>query len=654
MEHWFDGFTKRLAVSTQSRSTFLGGVAATVAVAATASSLGEAIAAAAARRSPAHGATPFVPKSESFGPCSLTTAADRIEHHFSGSLHVSGHAVAYKRTRLHYYDAKRGSALDTTIVLDGKPVLEISSRTSTSSTQYQMKISNAFGVKQATLITDDGKTIHGEVDGRALLPFVPGPDTRLKFADGKPFVGHPQKDVSDAISAAFSQAAHDVDRCVPGPATGAREPSIAFDREAEPAMVAVAAQADELAMGAVPSPSRIGTTQYFTDKNGVHVNWFGPAGCGTPLSAMNGNAVFNPGCIACGNRCTSNSNACEAENWAKCVACFFTGYGCMGCYQALYGCSSKDYSCLSNCNATRACLGQVCAGWNQPAASLSPYLTCSRRHVCVSNFPIGQGGYCCPDAFPVPCPGSWPVGGSPGGDQTLIGLAEQNNFCCFKDDVCLELAAYGKSNCQNGNFLFQCCPKKLVCGHAQSAGHYKGYCCPPGTICYDGTNCCNPLKMCPGINPGETSAKPGAKKTCCENLCHNGLCCNGKWCGDTCCAGDDRCGFGGKCLSLCLSGQRTIDGRCCESGSACGTKCCPSGCKDPKTSTCRPARCPKGLWKCTASMPNSNATEIVCCPKGQQCYNGKCCPPHQVVCQNPKFNWAWGCWPTADCQAPPK
>jgi hypothetical protein len=103
-----------------------------------------------------------------------------------------------------------------------------------------------------------------------------------------------------------------------------------------------------------------------------------------------------------------------------------------------------------------------------------------------------------------------------------------------------------------------------------------------------------------------------------------------------------------------LSQQRTVDGRCCHTGEACGRVCCPSGCKDPKAGICRPAHCKHGLWKCTAMIPHTNATEIVCCPKGAQCYNGQCCPRGKVVCQNTKQNDAWGCWDQADCQIAPK
>jgi len=100
----------------------------------------------------------------------------------------------------------------------------------------------------------------------------------------------------------------------------------------------------------------------------------------------------------------------------------------------------------------------------------------------------------------------------------------------------------------------------------------------------------------------------------------------------------------------CLIGQWTTDGKCCHGGTACGTSCCQYGCADAKSSTCKPtiSHCPPGLWKCTSKMAHSNATEIICCPKNAQCFNGKCCAPGLVVCNSTSGNHL-GCWKPSLC-----
>jgi hypothetical protein len=616
LEHWFDEFTKQLATRTPSRGTLIRGIAATVGAVTTSAQWQPALAA--TRKSSALSTV----KSETFGPCTMTSSPTHYERHFASATHAAGRAISYRRS--HTYDLKQGTSLDTTILIDGKPALEMSSLTLRSSTSYKLRVVNAFGFKEALLTSTDGKTLHGEVDGRAIAPYAGNSNSKLEFADGKPFVGHRDPALEAAVSAAFTQANKDLGRCVPRAQASAGELQRVADRPG-------------------------GGAQYLRSP-AFEVAWAGPGACGASMLAMTGDAVFNAGCVNCGNTCTSKSNTCEAVNFFKCVACFLTGVGCGGCYEATVGCSSKDFNCLSKCNADHACLGQLCTGWPPPAASLSPYLTCHRGDVCVSHFALGQGGYCCPHTHPTPCPGSWAFNGAPGGDQTIIGTTLANNFCCFADDVCLQS---GSTGCNNN--AFQCCPKAQVCGSLQKGTSiYKGSCCPPGTICYGNGQCCHPQNLCRTIMPGAKAPAHGTPATCCRGVCKNGMCCEGRWCEDTCCPGDSRCGKGGTCHTLCLSGQVTTKGVCCDTGTACGSKCCTTGCADRQTSTCKTAKCAAPLYSCTSSMPKSNATEIVCCPKGSQCYGGHCCAPGKVACANASRGGKFGCWEPSKCQAPPK
>jgi hypothetical protein len=343
LEHWFDEFTKRLALNKPSRRTFLGGIGAMFGLAAISTSWRSVLAAVA----PGHAASMPAARSITFGPCSLATSPSHIERHFSGSTSAAGHAVTYKRSHVHFFDSRRGSTFDTTILLDGRPVLDVSSTTMRASTHYQMKITNAFGFKSAVLTSDDGKTMHGEIDGRALAPITAGSDKKLQYADGSPVVVRKQPDVGEAVTAAFDQANRDLGQCVAPAQPDVMPHANGHGRR----------RASEMGSPPDPLPTPLGIN-YFNTKNGQHINWEGPAACGAPMSAMNGNAAFNPRCVACGNKCTDNSNTCMAVNWGKCIACFFTGFTCGGCYELMAGCAQKDYACLGKCNVTKACLGQ--------------------------------------------------------------------------------------------------------------------------------------------------------------------------------------------------------------------------------------------------------------------------------------------------------
>ena len=103
---------------------------------------------------------------------------------------------------------------------------------------------------------------------------------------------------------------------------------------------------------------------------------------------------------------------------------------------------------------------------------------------------------------------------------------------------------------------------------------------------------------------------------------------------------------------LCLSGQRTTRGKCCTAGTACGTACCAWGCANNVRSQCKPrVICFAYQYVCTSRMRNSNATQKVCCTRGSQCYNGRCCAPGKVVCAS-KRTGAFGCWSSSECQTP--
>ena len=367
-------------------------------------------------------------------------------------------------------------------------------------------------------------------------------------------------------------------------------------------------------------------------------------------------------CNACQWKCGGLYGLCLAGVVSTCAAT--CGLTCLGDFVAEAtgnGCANAVSNCVNDCSKP----GNACC----PASCNVDGNCCQGNgaHCCIFG---NNNQTCCPPNQAC-CKG----GCCPAGQLCLNNVLE----CCNPGHgpgcgaVCCQAGSY----CANAGYDF-CCPQNTkFCAAYPATAPQRGLCCAPGTTCCSnfhtpgayGTS--GGMVCCPDndyVCVGSYGFRgPCVKKSdmCgaayCPGHCKNGKCCFGgsgaeasRWCGDTCCQGQCCAHDKSKCCGLCLSGQRTTLGTCCNTGTACGTKCCPSGCADARTSTCKSVRCTSSQYMCTSSMPHSNATEHVCCPKGRQCYNGQCCAANEVACISPQNGNAWGCWPSSECQAPPK
>ena len=138
--------------------------------------------------------------------------------------------------------------------------------------------------------------------------------------------------------------------------------------------------------------------------------------------------------------------------------------------------------------------------------------------------------------------------------------------CCFGNEACLD----GQGRCCSAGQ--QTCGGRECCSSDQSCistGPQQGTCCPSTSVC--GNQCC----------PSDT------------DLCVAGsVCCNAAdMCGSKCCNPTKAPGSGGPDLRLffcadpvkevcCMSGQKAIDGVCCDAGSTtlCDGECCAESC----------------------------------------------------------------------------
>jgi len=238
--------------------------------------------------------------------------------------------------------------------------------------------------------------------------------------------------------------------------------------------------------------------------------------------------------------------------------------------------------------------------------SLFDYDIC--QHNCAGDGPNG--------CFPVPC-----------GATTTTCLSGDQCFSFQGAGMCCDA---GAPLCQGvccGRFISACGPdgscgcktSETLCGDSCCDNDKEicsdGICCPKGQANHQGT-CCADKNVC--------------GKVCCDELAtcadpKTGLCCplTAPVCAGKCCKPGN--------AEVC------INGHCCPTERACGSKCCPSGqvCADPKKGTC--SACHPSLVPC---LPDKGPS--ICCPPNVACCpGGACCKPGETC--NYIGNGAYAC-----------
>jgi hypothetical protein len=622
MDHWFDSLTKDLAAYKPSRRTALASFATALAMGAT--------------RPTPRATTP--PKTANFGPCTVYSQDGHYEHHLVSRASAGGHNAELRRTRT--IDPKTGTTHDTTILVDGKQQLELTSTFMKSAETHKFTFGDGFVPGGAMLTsTDGGKTFRGSIAGKTIAPYTIG-SGEIQFTNGAPPKRAQTPGVSDAVKAVAKQADAELDKC----SAGARDvPAI---RPLPPKIVAEC--------GGTP-----GNTEFQVSGNHSAPNMT----CGeyellVGLANHNGvrqgqsttNTWFSKLCEACNNKCGGNLFD-EIVNVVGCLVEAYETYcadGCLRCGKAV-NYSSKQFNCQQGCQSGPACDPVPC-GYNYGGGQSS----CLHDEICVYrgnyNETFGSTGFvppiCCPKTHPKPC------GRAGGIYDNALGSPWIGGYCCGNEAPCIFDTRFGSQADSFNDNGYYCCPKAQICGSFKN-GVYVGVCCFPQQHCCDGM-CCRANQTCAKLAGYDgTYTGAGSATGCCpKEHIRDGKCCpNEHRCGNNeyCCP--DGCA-NGKCAEICLSGQRTRNGTCCGGNIACGDACCENGCADPKTSKCKPksTKCASGHYECDFYPKGYLAKETICCPKGQVCYE-KCCPPRTAACANLKG--VWGCWPQAQCAPTP-
>jgi hypothetical protein len=636
MDHWFDELSKHVASSGPSRRSVFAGIGAMFA----ASGTGWAPVFAAVAPHPARKVKTIPSKTESFGPCKVSSKGAHYEHHLVSNASAGGLTAILKKSRI--IDPKSGTTLDTTILIDGKQQVQLTGTYTKSARSEKLTLGNAFGFGSAVLTSSDGgRTLRGTVGGKTIVPYVVGSGKKLQFVNGKPKFGKPVPGVNDAIKAVSTQATADYQRCTSSVHAG-------LERDGEMALGPYRARhnaylerTQETSCG-TPYPNALisGTTLTCAQEMAILK---AAAKNGVGLSTATTETFFTGLCEACNNKCSSNFFTvigdlvgCIADLYDYCAS------GCGSCSKFV-NYSGVQFNCQQGCTAAGNACNPVPCGTGL-GTSCNPDQLCAYQGDYETTFGYNTvPGLCCPKSHPQEC-------GSPISSTYWYGY----NYCCNAQNPCLYDTRFGsRTDSSNWNALYgyYCCPSPRVCGKREN-GVWVGECCTYGQTCC-GSTCCSPGQVCAHQaavhlavkgNPHHLSTPGGAPVCCADHLVKNGQCCqSGHWCGDQCCGAASVFGCpGGVCPpqpTLCLTGVH------------CGFVCCENaGCADAKTSTCKKASKCTGKDQECLTYPEMGVTSV-CCPKGVTCAAGKCCPAGTKACPH-VTSGTIGCWPSSQC-APP-
>src|SRR6202162_5939901 len=634
MDHWFDHLTKQLATSTPSRRAVMAGAGVALCAAAT---NGRWLDAFAAVRPGRPAPRPITAKTATFGPCTVYSKGAVYEHRLASTATAGGHTAVLHKT--HSVDPKKGTTLDTTVLVDGKQQAKLTGTYTKSSRSETLVLGDAFGFGGAVLTSsDDGATLRGTVGGKTIEPYVVGSGKKLRFVNGQPARTKETPGISDAIKAVFAKADSDQTQCTSSAhAFHQRGGALALEpyraRHDAHRELTQETSCDTSA----PNQAVYGTTLTCAQYNAL-IKQSNKLGGGQSIATTE--TWFTGLCQACQNKCSGNLFD-EVANLFECAGSIaeYCANGCDKC-KKFVNYSGVQFNCQQGCSAKGAACNPVPCP--EGATSCKPDQVCVYGGNYAAQFgaPGAVGGLCCPKSHPHSC-------GNPGNS------VQGSSACCGALAPCVYDTRFRPlSTAGNTNYAgYLCCPENRICGKLVK-GIFVGQCCLPDQTCCDSTVCCPQGQRCavqaavhlPQQHAPNHLSTPGGAKVCCPpNQVKGGQCCqSGHWCGNECCDQASAPGCpGGKCApasKLCLTGVH------------CGFVCCENGCADAKTSTCKKPKCGRGHYEC---QPNQYNATSVCCRTGATCANGKCCPRRTTACGH-KTNGAFGCWPPSQCQqAPP-
>jgi hypothetical protein len=371
------------------------------------------------------------------------------------------------------------SRIDVTFA--GEPVLAIETERTPSALTVVVTYGDAFrGIRRARL-TDDGTTVSGDIDGRAVvLPAGSSDPSELRFVDGEPPPDvKVNPDLMDAVAALLRQAEQGAKACAP---------------EGSELRAASAGQRGPSGKG------RAGKRRRSQGRRGAAVG-------------AEANPEDDIECILLYIPCQSDLLSCEYGAATGCAGSLFFYVACALIATGI--CAVKAEQCRRTARHNAPCCPVRCGGDAEGEIFGSDPSCCEEGESCLdpaSNLsaccPPGErgcGGECCPNGSCIGGSCCKPPTGSVCGTQ-----------CCAGFDRCC-----GGTTCCTGSCIgSQCCQTpSTVCGDRN--------CCRPGETCCNGL-CCAVGQVCDQTTNRCRDADP------CPKQCPNGECCPE---GMVCCPG---------------------------------------------------------------------------------------------------------------------
>jgi hypothetical protein len=380
------------------------------------------------------------------------------------------------------------SRIDVTFA--GDLVLAIETERSSGALTVVVTYGDAFrGIRRARL-TDDGATVSGDIDGRAVvLPPGSSDPSQLRFVDGgPPPVIKVNPDLMDAVAALLRQAEQGAKEC---------------DAPQPEARVASARQR-------AAGKGRRGARRHRKTRRS--------RGHRSAAIRAEAHPEEDFACLALYVPCQTDLLSCEYGAVTGCVGSLFFYVACVLAATGI--CAVKAEQCRRAVRHNAPCCPVRCGGDAQGEIYGSDPSCCENGETCLD--PGSNSSACCPPGQ-TGCDGECcPNGACIGGSCCKAPTGSVcGNQCCGGLDVCC-----GGDTCCTGSCIGrECCQSPSVaCGRS---------CCRPGETCCNGV-CCATGQVCDRPTQLCRNADP------CPKRCINGLCCPedkvccGEFCVDVC------------------------------------------------------------------------------------------------------------------------
>ena len=546
-EHWFDSFSKYLALGNISRRQYLR-----------LSILGGLLTRS-GKRSGAQ-VSPLTTQPLRPGECVTSSTASEthigyvVQSTFNGeplqlAWDTTKQLNQLQRNPNRTLGGKMPSALAISLTLGGRQLAKIQVSNSgevgqpnLQSIQTTFEYGEGFGIKSARVSVSNGQ-VQGNIDDRTFKPFPVSSHPRslaeLQFVDGKPA---PKITIDPNLLNALNGLNRPAEQAVRScKALGTPAPILGRGVPQRPVVTA---------RGGEVRPAYLGSNQaqMCNACTGSCEKDFGICQ-GIDAGGTLGSCIFCPPCcpVAVGVGAAA-SGACDATLAGCLAACMVPGADCcpVFCFFSLNpgeGCCDSGETCVSQSDPVAR--GGCCANNQACGISCCPsgYACCGGANCCSPKQACSTEGVCCPppqsNVTPVSCHG----------------------VCCAAGMVCRDVC---------------CPPNAAVCNGKCCVGacDANGNCCQ-GHVCPGSNVCCPAFNLCCGSTCCDVNAQCVGGSCCPQTQVCGGICCPaGQACQDP---RTQSCGACASGLVPCMP-INSFTPMCCAAGaSCCARQCCPSG-----------------------------------------------------------------------------